>query len=49
MLIEQVVVVYNAVIEFASSDQKIAYTAGSFYIPVIDFVTSGETSESDFI
>ena len=32
MLIEQVVVVYNAVIEFASSDQKIAYTAGSFYL-----------------
>ena len=49
MLIEQVVVVYKAVIEFAGSDQKIEYTAGSFYIPIIDFVTSGETSESNFI
>ena len=43
MLIEQVVVVYNAVNKFAGSDQKIEYTAGSFYIPVIDFVTSSET------
>ena len=39
MLIEQVV---------AGSDQKIEYTAGSFYIPIIDFVTSGETSDGDF-
>ena len=37
MLIEQVV---N---KFAGSDQKIEYTAGSFYIPAIDFVTSSET------
>ena len=44
-MIEQVVVVYNAVNEFAGSDQKIEYTAGSFYIPIIDFVTSGETSD----
>ena len=43
MLIEQVVVVYNAVNGFAGSDQKIEYTAGSFYIPTIDFVTSSET------
>ena len=49
MLIEQVVVVYNAVHEFAGSDQKIEYTTGSFYIPIIDFVTSGETSDGDFI
>ena len=48
MLIE-VVVVYNAVNEFAGSDQKIEYTASCFYIPVIDFVISGETSKSDFI
>ena len=41
--------VYNAVNEFAGSDQKIEYTAGSFYIPIIDFVTCGETSERDFI
>ena len=33
MLIEQVVVVYNTVNKFAGSDQKIEYTAGSFYIP----------------
>ena len=49
MLIEQVVVVYNAVNEFAGSDQKIEYSAGSFYTPIIDFVTSGETSDGDFI
>ena len=49
MLIEQVVVVYNAVNEFAGSDQKIEYTAGSFYFPIIDFVTCGETSEREFI
>ena len=49
MLIEQVVVVYNAVNGFAGSDQKIEYTAGCFYIPIIDFVISGETSKSDFI
>ena len=48
-MIEQVVVVYNAVNEFAGSDQKIKYNAGSFYIPIIDFVTSGETSDGDFI
>ena len=48
MLIEQVVVVYNAVDEFAGSDQKIKYNAGSFYVPIID-VTCGETSERDFI
>ena len=47
-MIEQVVVVYNAVNEFAGSDQKIEYSAGSFYIPIIDFVTSGETSDGDF-
>ena len=49
MLIEQVAVVYSTVNEFAGSDQKIEYTSGSFYIPIVDFVTSGETSESDFI
>ena len=49
MLIEQVVVVYNAVNEFAGSDQKIEYSAGSFYTPIIDFVTSGEISDGDFI
>ena len=49
MLIEQVVVVYNAVDEFAGSDQKIKYNAGSFYVPIIDVVTCGETSERDFI
>ena len=49
MLIEQVVVVYNAVNEFAGSDQKIEYSAGNFYTPIIDFVTSGETSDGDFI
>ena len=49
MLIEQVVVVYKAVNEFAGSDQKIEYSAGSFYTPIIDFVTSGETSDGDFI
>ena len=49
MLIEQVVVVYNAVNEFAGSDQKIEYSAGSFYTPIIDFVTSGETSDGDLI
>ena len=48
-MIEQVVVVYNAVNEFAGSDQKIEYSAGSFYTPIIDFVTSGETSDGDFI
>ena len=48
MLIE-VVVVYNAVNEFAGSDQKIEYSAGSFYTPIIDFVTFGETSDGDFI
>ena len=48
MLIE-VVVVYNAVNEFAGSDQKIKYNAGSFYVPIIDVVTCGETSERDFI
>ena len=49
MLIEQVVEVYNALNEFAGSDQKLEYTADSFYIPIIDFVTSGETSDGDFI
>ena len=49
MLIEQVIVVYNAVNKFAGSGQKIEYTAGSFYIPIIDFVTCCETSERDFI
>ena len=49
MLIEQVVVVYNAVNEFAGSDQKIEYTAGSFYIPIIDFVTCGETPKGILI
>ena len=49
ILIEQVVVVYNPVDECAGSDQKIEYIAGSFYIPIIDFVTCGETSERDFI
>ena len=49
MLIEQVVVVYNAVNEFAGSDQKIEYSVGSFYTPIIDFVTSGEISDGDFI
>ena len=48
MLIERVVVVYNAVNELAGSDPKIEYTAGSFYIPIIDFVTSGETSDGAF-
>ena len=48
-MIEQVVVVYNAVNEFAGSDQKIEYSARSFYTPIIDFVTSGETSDGDFI
>ena len=42
-------VVYNDVNEFAGPDPKIEYTAASFYIPIIDFVTHGETSESDFI
>ena len=42
MLIERVVVVYNAVNELAGSDQKIEYTAGSFYIPITDFVTSAK-------
>lgn len=47
MFIEQVVVVYNTVNEFAASDEKIKY---SFYIPIIiDFVPCGETSKSDFL
>ena len=41
-MIEQFVVVCNAVNELAGSDQKIEYTAGSFYIPIIHFVTSAK-------
>ena len=47
MLIKRIVVVYNPVKEFADSDKNVKY---SFYIPIIiDFVTCGETSESDFL
>ena len=47
MLIERVVVVYNAVNEFANSDKKIKYSVYILIQIIIDFVMCSETSESD--